>query len=91
MSNRVPDVTADVSDSVTIDQELDIRGITCPITFVKSKLKLESMASGQVLKVLIDYEPSAINVPRSLANEGNEIIGITEAAGPLWTLVVRKG
>jgi len=30
-------------------------------------------------------------VPRSLANEGNEIIGITEAAGPLWTLVVRKG
>ncbi len=73
------------------DQELDIRGITCPITFVKSKLKLETMGSGQVLKILIDYQPSAVNVPRSLENEGHEILSLTEADGPLWTLVVRKG
>ena len=76
---------------IVIDEELDIRGITCPITFVKSKLKLESMETGQVLKVLIDYQPSAVNVPRSLENEGNDILGITEEEGPLWTLVVRKG
>lgn len=83
-------MTDSVAD-VAADQELDIRGVRCPITFVKSKLKLETMASGQVLRILIDYQPSAVNVPRSLENEGHEIISLTEAPGPEWTLVVRKG
>ncbi len=81
----------DAMTEKTVDQELDIRGVVCPITFVKSKLTLEKMAVGQVLKVLIDYPPSAENVPRSLENEGNEILSLTETDGPLWTLLVKKG
>lgn len=79
-----------MTDIAAIDKELDIRGVTCPITFVKSKLTLETMQSGQVLRVLIDYQPSAVNVPRSLENEGHEILDLTESEGPLWTLTVRK-
>lgn len=75
---------------IAVDRELDIRGDRCPITFVKSKLTLEKMASGQVLKVLIDYPPSATNVPRSLEMDGHEILSLTEDEGPVWTLVVRK-
>jgi len=78
-------------DDIVADKELDITGVTCPITFVKSKLTLERMESGQVLKILIDYQPSAVNVPRSLENEGHEILSLVEAEGPLWTLIVRKG
>lgn len=72
------------------DKELDIRGDICPITFVKTKLTIEKMDKGQVLKVLIDYPPSAENVPRSLEHEGHEIVSLTKAEGPLWTLLVRK-
>lgn len=75
---------------IQVDNELDIRGVICPITFVKSKLTLEKMESGQVLRVLIDYPPSAENVPRSLEMEGHEIVSLTEADGPLWTLLVKK-
>jgi TusA-related sulfurtransferase len=78
-------------DTVQVDKELDIRGDICPITFVKTKLTIERMAKGQLLKVLIDYAPSAENVPRSLEHEGHEVVSLTEAEGPLWTLVVRKG
>ena len=74
----------------TVDRELDIRGDVCPITFVKSKLAIEKMAKGQVLKVLIDYAPSAVNVPRSLEHEGHEIISLTQDGERLWTLLVRK-
>ncbi|MFQ5508337.1 MAG: sulfurtransferase TusA family protein [Leptospirillia bacterium] len=81
---------SDIASDTAVDQILDICGVTCPITFVKSKLTLERMQPGQVLKVLIDYPPSAENVPRSLAHEGHEIISITETDGPLWTLLVRK-
>ncbi|MDH4228845.1 MAG: sulfurtransferase TusA family protein [Nitrospirota bacterium] len=81
---------SEAATQIQADQELDIRGVVCPITFVKSKLTLERMQSGQVLRVLIDYPPSALNVPRSLEHEGHQILGITESEGPLWTLLVRK-
>lgn len=73
-----------------VDRELDIRGDICPITFVKTKLTIEKMAKGQVLKVLIDYAPSAVNVPRSLEHEGHEVLSVAEGEGPVWTLLVRK-
>jgi tRNA 2-thiouridine synthesizing protein A len=74
-----------------VDRELDIRGDICPITFVKAKLAIEKLHRGQVLKVLIDYAPSAVNVPRSMEHEGHEVLSVTEGAGPVWTLLVRKG
>ena len=42
-------------DNPTPDRELDIRGEVCPYTFVKTRLALEEMQPGQVLRVLVDY------------------------------------
>jgi tRNA 2-thiouridine synthesizing protein A len=81
---------ADTAAPQVADRELDIRGDICPITFVKAKLAIEKMETGQVLKVLIDYAPSAENVPRSLAHEGHEVVRVTREDGPLWTVLVRK-
>ena len=33
---------------------LDLRGVVCPINFVKTKLKLEEMNSGEILEIVID-------------------------------------
>ena len=41
-------------DEITPDQELDLRGEVCPYTFVKTKLALEMMHPGEVLKVAVD-------------------------------------
>jgi tRNA 2-thiouridine synthesizing protein A len=81
----------DTAAPATADRELDIRGYVCPITFVKTKLAIERMQKGQVLKVLIDYAPSAVNVPRSLEHEGHQIVSLVKDDGSLWTLLVRKG
>ena len=81
----------DTAQAPVADRELDIRGDVCPITFVKSKLAIEKMDKGQVLKVIIDYPPSAKNVPRSLEHEGHEILSLTQDGERLWTLLVRKG
>jgi tRNA 2-thiouridine synthesizing protein A len=90
MTDTVTDPLADPYTDPIADRELDIRGDICPITFVKSKLAIEKMAKGQVLKVLIDYAPSAVNVPRSMEHEGHEVLSVTEGEGPVWTLLVRK-
>ncbi|HHJ64535.1 MAG TPA: sulfurtransferase TusA family protein [Aquifex aeolicus] len=73
-----------------VDRELDIRGEVCPFTFVKSKLALENMKVGEVLRVLIDYEPSAKNVPRSMEDEGQEVVAVNRIGDNLWEIIIRK-
>ncbi len=75
---------------IKIDKVLDIKGEICPYTFVKSKLALEEMEEGEVLKVIVDYPPATENVPRSLEKEGNEIISVKKVGERLWEIVVRK-
>ncbi len=75
---------------IKVDQELDIRGEVCPFTFVKSKLVLEDMKEGEVLKVIIDYPPSAENVPKSMREEGQEVIAVNKVGERLWEILIRK-
>ncbi len=75
---------------IKIDRELDLKGEVCPFTFVKSKLILEQMEPGQILKVILDYKPSVENVPKSMREEGQEVLEIREIGDNLWEVIVRK-
>jgi tRNA 2-thiouridine synthesizing protein A len=72
------------------DRELDIRGEVCPFTFVKSKLVLEQMELGQVLRVILDYPPSVENVPKSMREEGQEVLAINQLDNNTWEILIRK-
>jgi len=76
---------------VEIDRELDLKGEVCPYTFVWSKLALEEMESGQVLRVTVDNETSATDVPRSLLAEGHRTIEVEQTGETEWHIVVQKG
>lgn len=56
--------------------ELDLRGVVCPINFVKTKLQIEAMELGEVLEVLLDDGEPIKNVPRSVKDEGHKIIKV---------------
>ena len=75
---------------VKADRELDLKGEVCPFTFVKSKLILEQMEPGEILKVLLDYKPSVENVPKSMREEGQEVLEVKEIGENLWEVIVRK-
>jgi len=77
-------------DNPIPDRELDIRGEVCPYTFVKTKLALEEMTPGQVLRVLVDYEPATRNVPRSVTLQGDEVLGVEPCGASQWAITVRK-
>ena len=55
---------------------LDLRGVVCPTNFVKTKLKLEEMKTGEVLEIVIDSGEPIANVPRSIKEEGHKIIKV---------------
>ena len=76
--------------SIPADHELDLHGEVCPYTFVRSKLALEEMASGQVLAITVDNSESASNVPRSLSLEGHDVLAVDRLDGIGWRIAVRK-
>jgi sulfite reductase (ferredoxin) len=59
----------------------DLRGVACPMNFVKTKLKLEMMDAGEKLEVWLDAGEPIKNVPMSLKNEGHKVL-IQEALEP---------
>lgn len=61
-------------EQIRADAEIDLRGVMCPYNYVKTKLKLEEMAIGQVLAVILDDGEAMQNVPRSVKEEGQTII-----------------
>lgn len=71
------------------DAQLDLRGTPCPINFVRTKLRLEKMAAGELLEVWLDAGEPIEQVPESLAMEGYKIEAIEEQTG-YFSLKVRK-
>ena len=73
------------------DAHLDLRGVVCPINFVKTKLKLEEMETGQVLEVVIDAGEPMANVPRSIKEEGHKIIKVDKVDDYFRLLIEKAG
>lgn len=59
----------------------DLRGVACPMNYVKTKLKLEMMDAGEQLEVWLDAGEPIKNVPMSLKNDGHKVL-IQEALEP---------
>ena len=67
----------------------DLRGISCPMNFVKTKLELAKLESGQLLRVFLDDGEPIDNVPRSVAEEGHKIAELAKV-GDYWSVLIEK-
>jgi sulfite reductase (ferredoxin) len=71
------------------DLEKDLRGVACPMNFVKTKLALAGLKTGQVLEIMLDDGAPIDNVPKSVAAEGHTVLS-REKSGFHWRVVIRK-
>ncbi|CAI2718116.1 sulfurtransferase TusA family protein [Nitrospina watsonii] len=67
--------------AAAVDAKIDLKGVKCPFNYVKTKLKLETMNSGQKLEVLLDDGEPAENVPRSVQNDGHKLVSHVQDNG----------
>jgi tRNA 2-thiouridine synthesizing protein A len=56
------------------DNELDARGMSCPLPILKTKKSLSSMISGQVLKVIATDHGSIKDMEAFSKQTGNELL-----------------
>ena len=79
------------SDGITDDADVkkDFRGVACPMNFVKTKIELSTMESGQLLEILLDDGQPINNVPGSVRQEGHEVLS-TEKVDNYWKVLIRK-
>jgi tRNA 2-thiouridine synthesizing protein A len=76
-------------ETLKVDTQIDITKEICPMTYVKTKLKLETMTSGQVLEVILrDGEPLT-NVPKSIKAEGHKILDVRQD-GEFYKLLIER-
>lgn len=71
-------------------EKIDITDDICPMTFVKTKLKLEKMARGEILEVrLCEGEPLS-NLPRSVTQEGHKVLSIVKEQGRYHKVIIER-
>jgi tRNA 2-thiouridine synthesizing protein A len=76
-------------EEVKADAQMDLRGVVCPMNFVKAKLKLESMDEGQILELMLDSGEPIQNVPKSIKDEGHRIVEVKKE-GDCFRLKIEK-
>lgn len=69
---------------------LDLRGVSCPMNWVKTKLVLEEMELGQTLEVLLDDGEPIRNVPRSATEEGHKLLKVLPEEDYFRLLIERR-
>lgn len=63
------------------NQELDARGLNCPLPILRTKKALTGMTAGQVLKV-IATDPGSVKDMQAFAKQtGNEMMSSAESGG----------
>ena len=76
--------------SIKADEFVDVTDVVCPITFVKTKVALEELDDGQILQVHINDGEPVQNVPRSIKEEGHQVLDLVDNHDGTFELYIKK-
>ena len=73
------------------DQELDARGLNCPLPILRAKKTLNGMSAGELLKI-IATDPGSVKDFQAFATQtGNELMSSSEENGEFHFLMKKGG
>jgi TusA-related sulfurtransferase len=73
---------------------IDIRGVACPLTWVRTRVALERLAAGEVLEVTLLAGEPLKNVPLTAQEEGHRLAASEprpELGEGAWRILLVKG
>ncbi|MBR2150532.1 MAG: sulfurtransferase TusA family protein [Prevotella sp.] len=84
-----PESISEPAPTATTSLQKDFRGVACPMNFVKTKMALSTLASGDILEILLDDGQPINNVPGSVRGEGHQVLA-TEKIDNYWKVTIKK-
>ena len=72
-------------------REIDITADLCPMTFVRTRLALDRMPAGEVLRVRLKGDEPRRNVPRTAAEQGHAVLRQDPQPDGTVLVWIRKG
>ena len=78
------------NNEIKFDDEVDITDKVCPMTFVKAKVAIDELDDGEILAIRMNDGEPVQNVPRSMKEEGHQILNLTDNEDGTYTLYVKK-
>ena len=78
-----------MTDIIKSDFLIDLRGVDCPLNFVKTKIQLDKMKSEQIVEVWLDPGEAIESVPPSVIEEGHKILSI-KAIENYFKVLIKK-
>ena len=77
-------------NGVKADDFVDITDKVCPLTFVKAKVAMEELDDGEILAIKMNDGEPVQNVPRSMKDEGHQVLELNDNGDETYTLYVKK-
>ena len=77
-------------NGVKADDFVDITDEVCPLTFVKAKVAMEELDDGEILAIKMNDGEPVQNVPRSMKDEGHQVLELNDNGDETYTLYVQK-
>ena len=70
--------------------KLDITAEHCPMTFVKTKIQLSKLQSGDILEVLLMEGEPLPNIPKSAREQGFKVLDVSHVEGQVHKVIIEK-
>ena len=68
-------------------ETFDLCGVRCPLSWARAKVRLESMAAGQEIDLLLDDAQGAADIPRAAEAVGHHVVGVAKE-GSRWRITI---
>ncbi len=79
-----------MNKTIKPDLIINLRGVACPLNFVKTKIQLEKMGKGQILEVWLDPGEAIESVLLSVKEEGHEVLQQIKVENYFRVLILKK-
>lgn len=71
-------------------KELDLRGVFCPLSLIRTKMALKELSIGDILKVTLDKFDAVEDMPQALKKEGQKVLGVRQLNEKDYVVEIQK-
>jgi tRNA 2-thiouridine synthesizing protein A len=68
---------------------LDLRGVRCPLSWARAKVRLEQLPSGAAIELILDDAKGVQDIPRAAEAEGYAVIDVDRRQMD-WRILIQK-